>query len=599
MDSNQLRRKAEARLRETEQEMTTNLGSDEIRNLLHDLHTHQIELEVQNEELQETQGMLQAACNRYSDLYDFAPVGYLSLNPKGLILMANLTFAEMINAERTQITGQSISAFISEATQDVHYLCLSKILNTKQQQICKFQLLNCAAPNPDHGDYMWVSMNGKPMLGSNGEIYQINLLLSDITASKATEQNLQRLYSELEQRIQQRTAELRAANLKLSVSTQLAEQAVRSKSDFLASMSHEIRTPMNGVIGMVELLELGELDAQQRSYLKVIKRSGITLMTVINDILDFSKIEAGKLELEMSVFNLADFIDESTAPYKLLPDNQLELIVSIDSAIPNLLIGDTVRLNQILGNLLNNALKFTQQGLVKLQLDVGKLNNNHVVINFSVSDTGIGIRSDKLETLFQSFTQAEQSTSRQYGGTGLGLTICQRLVSLMGGEITVESELGKGTSFHFSVGFDIEDKPLAETEPVVSDLDFSSLTILLAEDNRFNQMLLKAMLTKLGVQATVVPDGVEAVAMVCQQNQQFDLILMDCEMPVLDGYEATLKIRQWESENGHHETPIYALTAHVLAEHLERCKQVSMNGHIPKPVSLKLLSDAFSKIMKG
>ncbi len=571
-------------------------NAQEMRGLIHDLHTHQIELEMQNEELRSTQLDLLEARDRYSDLYDFAPIGYLTLDPRGFIIEANVTLEDMLSEGRGTLIGKRLTDFIHQEMQDDYFLCISTILEKNERKSIDLQLQDREQKNTCGDTGFWVRIDFRPVVDKNEKIYQLRLSVSDITDHKIGEERLKSLYKELECRVEQRTAELVAANGQLSQSTLAAEQSARSKSEFLASMSHEIRTPLNGVLGMSELLEHTMLDDKQQKYLQIIQLSGNTLKTVINDILDYSRIEVGKLELESSSFCLRKFIEEVVAPFQLTANGDITFDTEIAPEIPDLVNGDRVRLNQILCNLLNNAFKFTKQGSVNLQLNLEEITPSRVVIDFRISDTGIGIAPEKLKTIFLPFTQMDQSTTRPYGGTGLGLAICYRLIDLMGGDITVESDVGKGTCFGFSVCLDIDDKRITNRVFQENCTDFSSLKVLLAEDNPINQLVVKGMLSKLGVQAIVAADGAEAESLVCQNNQHFDLILMDCEMPFVDGYEATRNIRQWESENACSETPIYALTAHVLEEHVNHCSLIGMNGHLSKPVSLKQLRETFDKL---
>ena len=377
----------------------------------------------------------------------------------------------------------------------------------------------------------------------------------------------------------------------LKEATKKSEDAVNSKSDFLAKMSHEIRTPMNGVLGMAELLESSDLDDTQKHYLRVIQRSGNTLMVVINDILDYSKIEAGKTYLQNSPLELNDLIEETTVPYRLIPDSNVQFDVHLDTNIPVHLIGDAVRLHQVLSNLLNNAFKFTHAGSIILSASLVKLNNTDAEIKFSVSDSGEGIDESTLKIIFDPFTQADQSTARKHGGTGLGLSICKRLIELMGGELTVDSTLGKGSVFYFCVRLSLNESPITISDKKTNPEDHSNLRVLLVEDNLVNQMVLKGYLEKLGIQSCVVSDGEAATDIICEHRRPFDLILMDCEMPGIDGYQATKKIRQWELATNQPAITICALTAHVLPEHISKCKESGMDNHLTKPLKLNDLTE--------
>jgi PAS domain S-box-containing protein len=590
---------------------STPLSEADVRALYHELEVHQIELEMQNDELRRVQAELEASASKYKDLYEFAPISYLTMDVFGKILEANLASASLMGRERGHLMNNRFQAYLQQSCiPEFNEFCRC-VMESDAKQTAEFQLNGDGSEGKAAG---WILVETRAI--QNGDYHGFRMAVIDITKRKWMEEELCNARNELELRVKERTAKLQEAkeNLevineelqvevsehektekKLVAAKEAAEAAVEAKTAFLANMSHELRTPLNAVIGYSSLLLDDNLTKEQKEAIESIRTGGEALLAIISDILEFSRAEKEKITLEHQPFSLKRCIEESLDMVAVkAAERGLNLSYTIGYGTPDTLIGDPGRLRQILVNLLSNAVKFTDEGNISVSISSKAIEGNKCQIIFTVKDTGIGMPQDKMARIFEPFTQLEYIISLKRDGAGLGLAISKKLVELMGGEIWAESEEGKGSIF----GFTIE----AETIPG-KILDFGvkdriehntlsakkPLSILVAEDNPSNQKVLLEMLKRLGYRPDAVADGAEVIQALVIRH--YDLIFIDVRMPDMDGLTATKEIRKLWPDNG---PTIVAITAYAMESDQKMCLEAGMDGYIAKPVKLEDLAGAIS-----
>jgi len=488
----------------------------------------------------------------------------MTTDPSGIITDVNKQMEALTGCTRDELIGAPFKGYFTDPERAE--AAIKRVLSEKS--VTDYELTARARD----GKQTVVSYNATTFYDRNRTLQGVFAAARDVTERKRVEAELQQAKA-------------------------TAESASRTKSDFLASMSHEIRTPMNAIMGISDLLAKTSLSPEQDKYVQIFRRAGDNLLNLINDILDLSKVESSQLELERTGFSLSDLLEKVTEMVAARASEKgLAMVYEIAPSVPNDLVGDPTRLQQVLLNLLGNAVKFTESGAVTLRVIPDANPSVPTALRFTVSDTGIGIPGEKLGQVFERFTQADSSTTRRFGGSGLGLTICRRLVELMGGRIWVESEVGKGSIFAFAVPFEISatvNRPAAVPVGTDPELPLPALRILLAEDSPDNCIITIAYLEDTPYRVQIAETG--AIACKMFEAGQYDLVLMDRQMPVMDGLTATRTIRAWEQANHRPPTPIIALTASALKGDREMCLAAGCTAFLTKPIKQEVLLQAIKE----
>jgi PAS domain S-box-containing protein len=689
----ELRCRAEERYREEAgAEPPRGRGHDPLK-LQHELQVHRIELEMQNVELRQARDELEAALGQYTDLYEFAPVGYFTLDREGTIRRVNFTSSGLVGLERSRLIGRRFGFFVVTADRPAFAAFLGRVFASLAKETCEVAL------RKEGNSPLYVQIEA--VAAASGE--ECRIALFDITESKlireveavarealqkveesvaaallkveaaaaaalrmvegltasqetievarlkveeaaeaacqkvekatevarlkvegtakslqldeiATEVALQKvknaikiahLIVEKATEVARRAVLAEATNQKMGKEKELAEAATRVKSQFLANMSHELRTPMTGVLGMLDLVLLGNLEEKQREFINVAHASARSLVLILNDILDMTKIEMGKFSIEAKPFSLRKCAESTfNILFPAAKSKGLDLNLIVADNVPETLVGDQMRLNQVLTNLGGNAVKFTSQGKVAIGIAAGgSTPDGKRNITFTVTDTGIGIPDDKRDLLFRVFSQVDESHSRNYGGTGLGLAISKELVESMGGVISFESKEGAGSTFTFTIPLRaarsesdaLSTMPSLAAETITPPEGEKIPHLLLAEDDPNNRKALGLLLQWAEYRVDFAEDGRKAVEM--WEEGGYDLVLMDIQMPHLDGFEATRAIRAKERERGGY-TPIVAMTAHSSKEDEERCLASGMDAFISKPIDIDNCKQLLGQILR-
>lgn len=480
-------------------------------------------------------------------------------NLNGVIISWNGAAERIFGYTSSEAVGQHINLIIPEDRRDEEYVILGKVKSG--QPVKHFETIR----RRKDGKMVNISLSVSPIRDDNGVIIGASKIARDITEQRRTEREL--------------------------------ADSNRRKEEFLANISHELRTPMNAVIGLANILGTSPtLTEKEQKYVATLKQSADSLMALINSLLDFSKLDTDAFELESIEFDLPDTIQKSTGMFVFkAKEKNLSLRVMYQTPLNRYYIGDPLRLQQLLNNLISNSIKFTDKGTIDVKLSVTEGKDGHSNLHIEVSDTGIGIPADKIASIFEKFVQADASTTRKYGGSGLGLAICRTIINKMGGTIKVVSHEGVGTTFNVDLPLKNSDT-IAPVTPIDDMSAASKKNILITEDSEANMLVITTLLEQMGYDFDMAEDGLEALKRF--QSGTYDVILMDVQMQGMDGYESTTLMRAHESERGLSRTPIVAMTAHVTEADKNKCMETGMDDFLPKPFDPKQLQKILSKYIK-
>ncbi len=566
-------------------------SNEEFQTLNEELETSKEEIEASNEELMIGNHELQIQNDLLNESYDYSEAIIATIHQPLLVLTkdfyvktANQNFYDIFKVKKEETVDKLLFDLGNKQWNISKLKDVLKELISKNKNFENFEVVHTFSSIGKKT----MQLHARKLVQKANNEHLLLLAIEDISTQKKIEFELNQAKKIAE--VAQNNAEKHQ---------EIAEVALNAKQQFLSNMSHEIRTPMNAIIGFTKVVLKTKLDEKQKEYLTAIKDSGDNLINLINDILDFVKVDAGKMVFEQAPFKIKNSLCSIGHIFEgKIVEKNLEFIKNIDSKIPNVIVGDTNRLNQILINLLSNAIKFTSKGTITFDVKITKESKNAIELCFKVSDTGIGIQEDKLFSIFENFQQGSDDTSRLFGGTGLGLAIVKQLVESQGGKITVESKLNEGSSFSFNLSFakvsqkEEADFAKKQIELIELDSEIKNVKILVAEDIALNQLLIKTILHDFGFELDIAANGKIALEML--QKNHYELILMDLHMPELNGFETTQYIR----ETLHSNIPIIALTADVSTVDLEKCNLVGMNDYVTKPIDEKILYDKIIKLIK-